>query len=67
MKVREQEERIGNNAGKFIIREIDGEELSEFRNEWGKSSDITGGIKGELGDSVAGAGQSTEEVGDMRR
>ena len=66
MKIREKKQRIGNGAGEFIIGKIDGDEMGEFRNEWGKSSGVTGGIEGELGDSVAGARQPTKKMGDVR-
>lgn len=62
MQVRKKEKRTWNRAGEFVVGEIDGDELGELRNEWGESSDVTGGIKGELSDSVAGAGYSTKKM-----
>lgn len=62
MQVRKKEKRTWNLAGEFVVGEIDGDELGELRNEWGESSDVTGGIKGELSDSVAGAGYSTKKM-----
>lgn len=55
LQIREKEERIRNRTGELIVGEIDGDQLSELRNERRESSGITGGIKGELSDAVAGA------------
>lgn len=62
MEVGEREEGSGDWAGEFVVRDVDCDELGEFGNEWGESSDVTGGIKGELSDSVAGAGYSTKKM-----
>lgn len=65
MEVGEREEGSGDWAGEFVVRDVDCDELGEFGNEWGESSDVTGAIEGELGDSVAGAGEAAEEVVDV--